>query len=106
MNDTQYPIHERVENWKSYLKEFYREREQEMMRNFHERNGFEAWDDDAKRQLIDTMYFETFQRYPRDDYERNRYTFSQQTDRQLMRVGWKPNMMTEKEMSEALAMFK
>jgi hypothetical protein len=106
MNDTQYPIHKRIENWKAYLKEFYIEREQEMMRLFRERNGFEAWDDDAKRQLIDMMYFEAFHRYPQDDDERDRCVFSQQVDRQLMRVGWRPNKMTEKEINDAFVMME
>jgi len=103
MNDTTYTLTERMENWKEYLKEYYMERDIQLMRIFRERNGFDAIDDEAKRQLIDPMFYDTFHRYPYDDYERNRYTFSQQVDRHLMRIGWKPfeYAPTEKQVRDA-----
>lgn len=108
MNDTQYTIHERIENWKAYLQEFYAEREKILMRVFRERNGFDATDDDAKRNLIDTLYFDVFHRYPRDDEERNRYCSSAIVDRLLMKIGWKPNRYSirENDISDAFSLIE
>lgn len=90
MNDTEYTVKQRLQNWKKFLEEFFIERDKILMNTFREKNGFEATDDDAKRQLIDTLFYEHTNRYPRDDYERDYYNYSNEIDRQLMRIGWKP----------------
>lgn len=90
LNDTQYTMKQRLDNWKNFLEEFFIERDKILMKSFKEKNGFEATDDDSKRKLIDTVFYEHCHRYPKDDYEREYYNYSHMVDRHLMRIGWKP----------------
>jgi len=86
--DPSFPVPKRIDNWRTYLREYRQEKNKIMMKLFKEINGFEATDDNAKRALIDELHVEIFKRLPKDDDERNQYTWSRETP--MMKIGWKP----------------
>ena len=86
--DPSFPVPKRIDNWRKYLREYRQEKTKIMMKHFQEINGFAATDDDAKRALVDELYFEIFQKLPKDDEERNKYTLCRVTP--MMRIGWRP----------------
>ena len=88
ISDLSIPVTTRIDNWRKYLREYRQEKTKIMMKLFQEINGFAATDDDAKRALVDELYFEIFQKLPKDDEERNKYTLCRVTP--MMRIGWRP----------------
>jgi hypothetical protein len=86
--DLSVPVARRIDNWRKYLREYRQEKTKIMMKLFKEINGFEATDDNAKRALIDELHVEIFKRLPKDDDERNQYTWSRETP--MMKIGWRP----------------
>ena len=86
--DPSVPVPKRIDNWRTYLREYRQEKTKIMMKHFQEINGFAATDDNAKRALVDELYFEVFHKLPKDDEERNKYTSCRDTP--MMKIGWKP----------------
>ena len=86
--DLSIPVAKQVQDWRTFLKEFRKEKEKQSMALFKEINGFAADDDDAKRALVDQLCYEITKRYPKDDDERNEYTHS---PNHLMMIGWRPS---------------
>jgi hypothetical protein len=93
MNDASLPINTRIYKYRGFLREYRNERIKAQMERFREVNGFDPTDDDAKRKLVDELYYEVFQRYPKDDDERNKYTYSYRRIMNMMMIGWKPIMV-------------
>lgn len=90
LNDASLPINIRVYKYRGFLREYRNERVKIQMKRFREINGFDPTDDDAKRKLVDELYYEVFQKYPKDDDERNKYTYSHRRIMNMMMIGWKP----------------
>jgi len=88
LSNTAVPLSTRIKSWRTYLRDYRRASEQIMMEQFKEKNGFDAEDDDAKRALVDGLYYEVFQTYPKGDMERNEYTKSHE-GLDIMRIGWR-----------------
>jgi hypothetical protein len=88
ISDLSVPVTKRIHIWRQYLREYRQEKNKIMMQHFQEINGFAATDDDAKRALIDELFFDIFRRLPKDDEERNQYTSCRST--QMMKIGWRP----------------
>lgn len=86
--DLSIPVSKQVKNWRAFLKQFRKEKEKQSMALFREINGFAADDDEAKRALVDALFVEHLQRYPKDDDERNEYTRSPNP---MMMIGWRPS---------------
>jgi hypothetical protein len=89
IEDDSIPVPKRIKNLRIFLRTFHKEKEKLKMAQFKQINGFAADDDDAKRALVDQLVYEIFNRYPKDDEERNRYTHSREN--YMMRIGWKPS---------------
>jgi len=89
LKDSTVPISTRIHNYREFLRDFRKEKQKRKMRKFREINGFDATDDDAKRKIVDELFYEVFQRYPVDDEERNEYTHSS-SNMGIMKIGWRP----------------
>ena len=89
IEDITIPVSKRVKNLRIFLRSFHKEKEKIKMQHFKQITGFAADDDDAKRALVDKLVYEMFNRYPKDDEERNHYTHSREN--YMMRIGWKPS---------------
>jgi hypothetical protein len=76
----------------AFLDEVAYYKEQQMMIQFREKNGFDATDDDAKRALLYEICNEIYHLYPTTDEERNEIIqmgdSTEWTD--MMRIGWCP----------------
>ena len=88
LNDLSLSVSKRIANLRIFLREYYEEKERVNREQFRIINGFDATDDDAKRAVVDELFLVVFQRYPKDDHERNDYTYSPITN--MMRIGWRP----------------
>jgi hypothetical protein len=88
LQDPAYPVPQRIQLLRKWFREYREEKQRLQMAQFYELNGFEAFDDEAKRALIDEVHYEVMGRYPKDDMERNLYTKSRNTP--MMQVGWYP----------------
>jgi len=89
IKDDSVPVPRRINNWRIFLREYRKEKEKIEMEQFQEINGFAATDDDAKRKLINELFCEIMQRYPKDDDERNEYTYVRNKNG-MMKIGWRP----------------
>ena len=76
----------------TFLDEVAYHKEKQMMIQFHEKNGFDATDDDAKRALLYEICNQIDYPYPTTDEERNEIIqmgdSTEWTD--MMRIGWQP----------------
>jgi len=76
----------------AFLDEVAYHKEQQMMKQFYEKNGFDATDDHAKRALLYEICNEIYHLYPTTDEERNEIIqmddSTEWTD--MMRIGWHP----------------
>ena len=76
----------------AFLDEVAYHKEQQMMKQFYEKNGFAATDNDAKRALLYEICNEIYHLYPTTDEERNEIIQmgepTEWTD--MMRIGWRP----------------
>jgi len=90
LNDSAYPVPERVTRWRAFLHEVYTERERLLRTQFYQLNGFDATDDKAKRRVIDAVSLKMTGRQPTTDQERDRLTYCKHPLRPLMWIGWKP----------------
>jgi len=90
MEDVSVSVVKRIQHFRKFLKEFRKESERLKMEQFEKQNGFAATDDRAKRILVDQMVYTYLKRYPKDDDERNEYTYSNSNP--MMRIGWRPSI--------------
>lgn len=90
MADHSISVPKRVETLRIFLREFRKESEKIKMEQFQKINGFAADDDQAKRNLIDELVYHYWNRYPKDDDERNEYAHSQENP--MMKIGWRPSV--------------
>ena len=78
---------------KEYMDRIQSYKEQLVMKQFQERNGFEATDDEAKRALIDEMCHTLQHPLPATDEERNQIIESDSSLwMEMMKVGWRPRI--------------
>lgn len=88
LQDPAYPVPQRIHLLRKWFREYREEKQRIQMEHFYHLNGFEAFDDEAKRALIDEVHYEVTGRYPKNDEERNLYTKARHTP--MMQVGWYP----------------
>ena len=90
LNDPLYGVTERVERWRTFLREVSVEKERQLRGMFYAVNGFDAADRDAKRHVIDETAEALIGRRPLSDVERDMLTDGPSVMRPLMRIGWQP----------------
>ena len=83
-------IYARIARAHEFIRDYYTEKERIQMKRFLKQNGFEATDDDKKRELIDALHFEIRGTYPKNDTERNKWCRASTDDYKLFYIGWRP----------------